>query len=233
MRATAHEIYNALPGIERANDFIRKERDFESLLSGLGKVILDHHLEEVIGIRLLHRHNELRPDDLMVEDLEQIDEVPALVTARYPKRDISFDYLPSMWACRGDSSIQELEYSKRDLLPIGSEFLKANTRFFHDYAAKAKELRTEDFLGVCVLDKHGFPVDKELETEVESTDITRPANVIMARNKDLLRIENYFETTWQVHRESNTSCPTTCCSYCTPRSPGHEISHHTVHPTPD
>lgn len=233
MSATTHEIYNALPGIERANDAIRKDGNFESLMSGLGRVILDHQLEDVVGIRLLHRHNDLRPGDLMIEDLESVDDVPALVTARYRKGEISFDYLPSMWACRGDSGFQELEYSKRDLLPIDSIFVRDHIRFFSDFAAKARELQIEDFLGVCVLDKNEFLIDKNLQTEVESTDVNRPANVIVVRSKDLVRTENYFETTWQVHRESNTSCPTTCCSYCTPRSPGHAISHHTVHPTPD
>jgi hypothetical protein len=233
MFATAHDIYNALPGIEQANDAIRKDRNFDALMSGLGRVILDHRLEDVIGIRLLHRHNDLRPGDLMVEDLEAFDESPALVTARYRKGDVDFEYMPSMWACRGDQGLQELEYSRRDLLATDAQFVKDNAKFFLKFAQEAKNLNTEDFLGVCLLDKNNFPVNKDSETEVESTDVVRPANVILIRSKDLIRTENYFETTWQVHRESNTSCPTTCCSYCTPRSPGHQISHHTVHPTPD
>ncbi|MCK1580672.1 hypothetical protein IVB03_14040 [Bradyrhizobium sp. 168] len=228
-----HEVYNALPGIERANGAIRQEREFNVVMSELGKVVLDHRLEDIIGIRLLHRHNDLRPGDLMVEDLEQVDGAAALVTARYANSEVQFDFMPSMWACRGAEGRQDLEFSRQSLLPIDRYFLKSNRDFFVGFAEKARALDVEDFLGVCVLDRDGFPVNKESQTEVESTDVVRPANVIRVRSKDLVRTENYFETTWQVHRESSTSCPTTCCSYCTPRSPGHEISHHTVHPTPD
>src|SRR5262249_46457547 len=128
---------------------------------------------------------------------------------------------------------QELEYTRADILPVDSKFEKSNERFFHRFGEAARTLRIEDYLGVCLLERRNFPIDQLVETEVESTDVLRPANIITVRARDRIRTEHFYETTWQIHRESNMSCPTTCCSYCTPRIPGHQISHHTVHPTPD
>lgn len=234
MHLLAHEIYNALPGIDVATNVVRRERDFDQVMRTLGSVVLKHDLEKVIGIRLLHRHNDLRPNDLMVETIEEVEpNVRALVTSRQHESEVPYEFMPSMWACRGPDDVQQLEYTKESLLPVDRHVLRDMKPFFRDFAHATKRIKVEDYLGVCVLERNDFPVDKDTEHEVESTDIVRPANIIRVRSKEYIRSEFFYETTWQVHRGAGTSCPTTCCSSCTPRIPGHELSHHTVHPTPD
>src|SRR5687768_14173137 len=129
MRLGHHEIYNALPGIEQANHAIRVQRSFEGLMGELGTVVLHHELEDTIGIRLLHRHNDIGADEIMAENIEPFDDTKALVTARYRVRELPFDVMPTMWACRGDDGLQNLEHSRRDIVSIDRHFLRYHKRF--------------------------------------------------------------------------------------------------------
>jgi hypothetical protein len=93
---------------------------------------------------------------------------------------------------RADAVAQELEYTRATLLQMDPVFCQETQKFFHDFAKAAAEWNVADYLGVCLLDRENFPIDKILETGVESMDIWRPANIVVVRPRAEIRTHNFY-----------------------------------------
>jgi hypothetical protein len=58
--------YNSLHGIERAKEVLTVP-EFQLLLDELSALVLRYQLHDMIGLRLLHKHNDIYESEVMVE----------------------------------------------------------------------------------------------------------------------------------------------------------------------
>lgn len=229
MRTTDYSVYNSLMDVEDANRIFKGERTYEAALDKLGKAILRHGHENVIGARLLHRHNDLRPGDVMVEFYEELEgDGPALTTQRFEERVVGAK-VPAVWACLSDGDITPLEYCDASLSPVPATFFDEARPLFAEAAAIVQEFDLDNLIGLSLLNKDALKYDNETHAALEITDEERVANVVTVKSREDVDLSKHIETTWTFDSNVVMSCIRNCYSYCVIYSPGHAIKHHNWH----
>src|SRR5687767_12911031 len=102
-------VYNSLSEVAEADRSLQacgRHVALDALLS----VIRRHKLEEFVCIRLLHKHNEIRSGERMVESAIVDDEGFALVTRPIKHTLASTAAIPNSWKLEGDEFVP-IEYS--------------------------------------------------------------------------------------------------------------------------
>ena len=83
-------------------------------MTRLLSVISVHGLSDKVGIRLLHKHNEIYPDEIMAEDYVIDSNGLGLITKATKISHLSERYVPNSWMLRGNSYIP-VEFSEKSL----------------------------------------------------------------------------------------------------------------------
>ncbi|HYF30897.1 MAG TPA: hypothetical protein VD993_07245 [Chitinophagaceae bacterium] len=194
-----HQTYNQLP------DVLVADKKLTSLgrtkvLDSLSKTILKYNLENVVGIRLLHNHNTIAPDEIMLEQ-EEINEAGeyCLSTIATNKNDAHTQGCANSWML-GARTLTPLEFSVDPAVTTDSGSAIANQQFLREFYQDLVTLDAADILGPCVINrsfyKERMPAVADDILLVETTDAVRKANVLRFRNSAEYKPEQLIETTW-------------------------------------
>jgi hypothetical protein len=216
------EIYNGLPDVLVA-DAKLKAMGKAVTLTPLCEAILKHGLEDRIGIRLLHNHNKIAQDEMMVEQEElNRDGTYCLTTVAVDKASYATKSYANSWLLRKDGPLP-LEYSLDPLVVAQSDELISKDRFIGEIQQNLEQLDASDLLGLCVLNRRFYEErrpsgGKEVQL-VETTDGERRANVLKFYCDGRFNLDELIETVWMASREEGgLETLLTCTSkpFCSP-----------------
>jgi hypothetical protein len=187
--------------IERAKEVLT-DPDFQLVLDELSALVLRYRLHDIIGLRLLHKHNDIYDLEVMVER-EEYDPHghPCLSTVAVAINKTAWEknFYPSIWAlCPG--SFLPLEFTTDASPRVISTRLTHH--FLSDFAAIVKRTGFEGFIGPCAIPRQFYTRHRTSETAllVETTDDSRRANIVRFVEPDEVSTSRLVPTTWQVQR---------------------------------
>lgn len=210
------KIYNSLPSVEQANAEL-EAMDRAEVLDELCRIIVDHNLQDVFGIRLLHKHNVIESHEMMVE-IEELTAQgePCLVTA--PRVDFaSAGSAPNSWKLSSGSTPEwhPLEYST-DAVVAECPNVETSGPFFREFRIALEKLNATEILGPCVIGREYYKRHRPGQPSIlaETTDLVRRANVVKFELEEAYAKERLIQTTWQAAKTSTDSAQTTCVVAC-------------------
>lgn len=171
---THAKMYNQLQSIELADEQIKKLPDFSSFLEAAGKVIEKHGLTDCIGLRLIHNHFILNDGQVMVENFEEVDSVPSLVTSACSVSEAKGKgAIPASWLFSTfPPSSFELSTDPAVLKIVKS--LEQEPAFLVDMKEVIENYRLQNLMAVAVLKKDFLMAkDKELYLEISDDSLSR------------------------------------------------------------
>lgn len=201
LKEPVSRTYNGLPEVFQANrDLVGYGRD--GAVNPLLSIIRRYDMEKHVGVRLLHKHNEIFDDELMVEDAVTDSHGFSLVTQARLISDLDDDVVPNSWILT-DAGFVPLEFSRKHLLRDPNFGPGKYPEMFRDIANKLRELGLSNTLGVAVTPsefverQHPASSSRMLET----TALDDRANVLrfVDVDDDLL---GQIETFWTTSSES-------------------------------
>ncbi len=198
-----HSTYNQLPDVLDADKKLTA-LDRMKVLDTLCKTILKYDLEEVVGIRLLHNHNTIDQNEVMLEQ-EEINESGeyCLSTIATQKMNASLSARANSWKL-GRGSCTPLEFSLDETVIERSGTAISNNEFLNEFYENLIELDAADILGPCIIHRNFFkqrmPGDASVLMLLESTDEERRANVLKFRDPGQYRPDQLIDTAWAAAR---------------------------------
>lgn len=206
-------VYNELPDVMDADRTLR-DRGKDALLMSFGDLFLRHRVEDYLGLRLLHKHNSLGMDELMLEREERdVDGTPCLTTIAAPLEDEATRSPANSWAVIGGRAVP-LEFSNDRRVAIG---LTGRERFLEEFDELARLLNTDRLLGICVLqrdfyDKHRSGRGGEIL--IEETEPDRRANVLRFADEGRYPGAKLIHASWAFRQLSEAEIIAGCATYC-------------------
>ncbi len=191
--------------------------DRKELLPELGAVIRRHGLNQQIGISLLHKHFDLMPEELLVEEFEG-NHAYIRPTAECA------DSLPYMWKLEqdkhsGESTWTPLEFVRRtDAAEVAERAatVAQNPTFLKELAEKLADLGVTNLFGFSVLHRETIHV-AEGNILVESTDDDARVLMFSALPRTEVDPKTLTQTLWKFSAEGGVEGVTECshCTHCT------------------
>lgn len=212
------QVYNNLPEVEASNRIRLADPGFKQNLLKLEEIIRKYGLNDVIGVRLLHKHFNVEIG-VMSERLGKFDRVLSLVTE---ERILNEEILPASWIFN-ESGVVPFEYSIIDyeLLQARAKIHNAGS-FFEEIGEKILELGYRDLLALAIIEKNKLIAQKN-ETYLERSYVDLKTSVVQTTNKENL-IANGIQTSWSFGTPKEVECTT----YCMPDW-NRDKSHHEYH----
>ncbi|HYI10504.1 MAG TPA: hypothetical protein VEK57_15695 [Thermoanaerobaculia bacterium] len=210
------QIYNRLPDVFAADKTLRAAPCREEFFREIGDLICLHDLERYVGVSLLHKHNEVGDDQLMVEVYdEEIYDRPALVMQRTAVNEAP-DRVPVVLKVQGDGpALVAIEHSSVGLARDAYlRFGERTTTFVPSFCEVIRKYGYEDLIGLAVIRESVLSPERGEEL-IEQTDEERVANVVFARPERLQSNGRSIPTTWWF-TAADSSDPTRVCVSCTP-----------------
>lgn len=190
------ENYNSLLDVAQADEclqLIGRKQALETLLS----VIREHQLEKHLGLRLLHKHNEIANGEIMVEE-SVFDEIGfSLVTRPVHKESLNKDVIPNSWQLT-DAGFVPSEYSYAHLLDSPQLMPDRYPEIFSALAKKISDLNLSKLVGPCLnyssyVEAHRSTAESIL---FETTNIAERANVLRYADQNEPVLQRTRETKW-------------------------------------
>lgn len=136
-------IYNALVPITEAKRSFY-ERVGDAAVNTLLSIITDANAEAVVGIRLLHKHNDISPSEIMLEVARSDETGFALITAP-ESRDCAGRIMPNSWQLTNQGFVP-VEFSQSGILSSGFH-INENEDLFLDFVKPSRRLGFRISLG--------------------------------------------------------------------------------------
>jgi hypothetical protein len=195
--------YNRLPEVFEADlKLVSFGRD--NALKVLFEIIRNHKLENHVGIRLLHKHNLIFENEIMVEGAISDSEGFALVTQALPISDVDGRVVPNSWVLT-DSAFIPMEFSHKNLVFNSKICPETKPEFFAELATKLRELGLSTVLGPALISsdfvKSNSPGSSTLMIERSALD-DRVNILRYARSNDFSK-DSFVETYWCINSESD------------------------------
>lgn len=209
------KIYNSLHQVEKANDVLMAS-DVNGVLQSLREVILDNKIEEYFGIRLMHRHNSIDDNELMIE-FEEVDERGnnCLSTIATSESQIKLPYHANSWVY-SHGKLMPMEFSLDKSVEEANNILAGKPRFFSDFNEVTVKNGLGHVIGPCVVRRDFF--QKYFNPSmilVETTQDERRANILRFSDRNLYPPSCLIPTSWIALRgdeyEISSSVAQTAC----------------------
>jgi len=211
-------LYNSLPCVEQADKDLMGCGKTKTLNS-LTTLIIKSGLHNSIGIRLLHSHNLLVDDELMIESEEYGESNTWVLTTIATKRRPSQPLNATVWKL-SDAGFVPLEFS---VDPLVSTFcdLKDRQDFFDNFAELLRLDNAAEVLGPCVIRREFYRRRRPTGSSilVETSDPERRANILRFADPNDFAAHRLIDTTWlaTTYRRDDINdqdCDTKCDSSC-------------------
>lgn len=224
--------YNSLFGIADASRELDR-RGGDQVVGKYLKVIYDAGFGKEIGLRLLHKHNDISPREVMLESEFFDDEGFALVTEATPVSDRP-DIIPNSWIATPQGYIA-VEFSKRSLLqPVVHEI----DEMLQELAKTLLSDEMADILGPSI--NYSEFVDAQAPYSdsafLEKTDYEHRANVVRYVQRGDPAIRHSAKTKWHAKRtrdhDGNPVWLASCNCFCSVAPQGGHLGTKTHRYTP-
>lgn len=201
-----HKIYNALPSVEEADDILRNAGKAE-ILSRLAAVVDRHNACGKIGLRLLHKHNEVASGETMLEREIVADGQPGLRTEK--SNDLS-DAHPNSWMLVNGNAYP-LEYTVGPARDTEDQFAE----LFSELESELAALKLNSFIGPWIpptefIEKYG----QDGHLLVEISDESSTTNTLTFAPARDLRPDSFIETSWLVQPSHLGAAGLTVAALC-------------------
>lgn len=230
MKNLYSENYNSLQDVLIADEELTQiGRD--DVLDPLLEIISKHKLQDVVGLRLLHNHNQISTDEIMLE-LEEINSNENCLTTKAIKiSEVKEGYYPNSWAL--DSTLIPLEYSADSSVKYNSHLILNNEGFIEEFKIELDKLGVRHLIGLYILNREffikGIPGESADYNLVESTDADRRANILKFKKSCEIDRANYIDTVWAAQSKEITmgcervkvGCPKIPIVICSSGDDGH------------
>lgn len=200
--------YNDFLDVYSANSLLSsldKDKSVEKLL----KVIQKHNLSHTIGLRLVHRHNAISDNEVMLEDAVFDKRGFALVTKASNASVINTTVVPNSWVL-SDAGFAPMEYSRVNLLKRADVSPATEPEFFKELALKLRELGVSNLIGPALMASEFVEDQCPSDTAImlEESALDDRANVLRFINEDQFSPQSSIETFWSAApTETETSKP--------------------------
>jgi cyclophilin family peptidyl-prolyl cis-trans isomerase len=225
-------IYNQLLDVNKADQLLWAREGQKAFFDKAGALICRHNLEDNIGLCLLHNHNEVEDDHMMVEIYDaDTYPTPALVMAHVPDGK-TVQKVPVAMQVRAGKLIP-LEHST---VPSAVEnFIaleKAGSTFTDAFCEVVTHQGFQDLVGLAVLRTGALGGDPG-EEYYERIDPVRVANVLRIQDTDIDPNIRFVQTSWKFSQDgtgSATKCKpdTHCEAQPNPDDPHLEYKDHEI-----
>lgn len=153
--------YNALPSVEQADEKLQSKSAFQDFLLKTKRIIVSHGLENIIGLRLIHRHFNLNQEQVMVENFEMHKGIPSLITTAHHIADAhKKGAVPSSWILSGSHPVV-FEFSTDQAVRSGIEKMLAAPKFLPEIMGALLEDGFQDLLAVSISTRDSLVVEGE------------------------------------------------------------------------
>lgn len=221
-------LYNGLPLVFAADAAVKSNEKFDDFLRVAGALIVEAGLANIAGVFLLHRHNVLKEENLMLEEYGWFRQEPALITHPANANKYGKIATPTRWAIV-DSTYIPVEYSIDEDLHANFETLSRNRDFLNKYANAVAKYGFAGNLGLCIFDRDYFHQDRAGNILVEESSLEEESNIVFWTKRENYT-NNLIETVWHFASDvSGPDCVPLCSQYCAQYSPGHAIEHYPNH----
>ena len=212
-----HLLYNGLADVMDADrDLTANGRG--AVLDDLIDVIRAHALQNVAGVRLLHKHCDIAADEIMVEQEAEENDAPVLATRPEPFRRLGRRVAPNSYRFLAEQ-IQPVEYSDDPVVHDAAADLLARRDFLNEFAAALDRRGMSDTLGLMVAPRSFYdrPAPAGRPLLVESSYEVSRANVVRYHATHEFDPDKLLQTVWMASDSLlAASCPTLCSMKCTP-----------------
>ncbi len=175
-------------------------------------MILKHDLQDSIGIRLLHNHNLIQENEIMIEN-EELDESGqnCLVTFA-AKSGNATNYSPNSWKLQ-NGDFHPLEYSSDFFVTSSANTIEKKQVFFDDFKTILEQLDVQEILGPCIIGRDFY---KKYEPSMpsilaETSNEMRRANIVKYESDNKFPDDSLIHTTWLAVRSEDSSSPELVC----------------------
>lgn len=189
-------LYNSLPSVEYADESIKKRGAvFEQFLTSAKDLVLHYGMEQHMGLRLIHRHYELRDREVMVEEFERIDDIPSLVTEPRVLKDFSQEALPTGWIFSSPNVTTPVvfESSTDKAVKLAISKLSSELEFMEEVGSLIRSYQLEGIIALGIVNRDSLVMkDGEILLEINSVDEFR--SVVQA--KQVTEANDFIRTGW-------------------------------------
>jgi hypothetical protein len=214
---TLTKTYNDLLPIKEATTYLAQNGG-DATVSVVLEKIVELGLGDDIGLRLLHKHNDLAIEELMIEreifDLEGY----ALITAAVYKAEEPI--APNSWRLMADSTVIPIEFSAVDILCSPNFDLLANKVKLEELRQVLVSLQVEHVLGPCINYDQRVYGGRNVEDVafLEKTDTENRINVVRPVDRVDPSFTNSAKTKWYAKKivglNGNATWITACNCFC-------------------
>jgi hypothetical protein len=208
------ETYNGLPDVFWADSQLTA-LDRPATLDRLAAVILEHRVENMVGIRLLHSHNHLSSGEHMLES-EETDRLgeSCLATVATAGGHPAESSAPNSWQWSQGGWVP-LEFSVDPLVEADYEWIREKQAFSADFAQALEALRATRLLGLAMIRRKFFARTLQGNTAlIETTEPVRRANILRFDDASRYDAKNLIQTVWLASDGDDDSLKSSCIPLC-------------------
>lgn len=188
--------YNSLPQVEVANANLNSRENFYDFLNEAEKLVTNYGFEKYVGFRLIHKHFELPQFHVMVEELQDIEGIPSLVSQPIEITIASLKgAVPSGWLF-SSTSRNIFEFSTDSAVQAGLNTVQSAPKFLDDIEKLLNKYQIEDIMSVSLLRKESL-VPQEGQHYLETTFPT--ASIVQIVNDS--ESSDGIRTSWTFGKE--------------------------------
>ena len=245
------ENHNLMDDPVMADKALKANPKWEEAITKIGDQIVASGLQDVLSVRLIHRHHTIDPGQLMVERTGKYKGGTALITEVQHERDSKIDQLlPNVLAVTEDG-YGVTEYCITEVIadPDRARSVFENQTLLRTIREIILDNGLEKYVGIGLCNKPFFDLGREDGILLEITDVDEMSNVIrwVPRKREQPRS---IQTLWKfedpkaVYNNSvlrafcswgnhggggGVSCLVYCYVICEQLSPGHAETHERPH----
>ncbi len=205
-------VYNGLWTVEEANKQVNRNdyQDKADFLKKSAYLLAKYDLKDKLGIRLLHKHNEIESDERMIESEAIVNDEKALITEPV-KNSFGNKSVPGVWKIV-DGNFYPLEFTNDPLACQLYSDLEIPDGFLNDYRNQVNSSPIGKYLGISIVKRKFFETDNPENFPLEYSDAENRSNVIFLRPRR--EINKSIQTSWSFHRNIDIKLACKSDSYC-------------------
>lgn len=195
--------YNRLATVFDA-DMALQCADRDTIIESLLDLIVDFDLHESVGLRLLHRHNDIGESEVMLEEARVDGQGLALITVACPAATIDSTVAVNSWLL-GEDDFVPMEYSRATLLESPEVCPASYPEFFAALAKRLRELKVEKWVGPALIESKSVSEHAcGRNVLLEQSAIDDRANVLRYVSSHEVEAISTVETFWVSSIEAAT-----------------------------
>ncbi len=196
------KYYNSLPSAGNADDALKSVFNFSDFLEKAEEVVSSYGFEKHTGLRLIHRHFDLNPSQVMVEEFQEVNGNPSLVTSALSVDEArQKSAVPSGW-CFNSSPMKIFEFSTDEAVRTGFRDIQTTPEFLEQMEVVIKNYNLENLMSVSLLGKDSLLAGEGQIYEERTYDSQSVVQLV----DESLRSAESIRTSWSFKGPREVAC---------------------------